>query len=149
MKYYHGSRSNFNEFSIPGDGKHGIGFYFTADKSEAQHFAKSLYGTGSDNNPTVYTVQLKVSNPFNTMDINQCEQVAQHFNFTFKPNKNAGGAKEQYYYLARQLKNWGHGDINQALKAAGFDAVYWEFMNHMVVFDASQIQVIEKEAVDV
>lgn len=148
MKYYHGSRSNFKEFSIPGDGKHGVGFYFTQDKSEAQHFARSLYGNGSDNNPTVYTVQLTVRNLFNTMDVNHCQQVMQFFGLDFKPNKNAGGAKEQYYYLARQLSNWGHKDVNQAIKAAGFDSVYWEFMNHVIVFDSQQILIIETESLD-
>ena len=148
MKHYHGSRSNFKQFSIPGDGKHGEGYYFTQDKSEAQHFARSLYGNGSDNNPTVYTVNLNVKNPFNTMDVSHCQQVMQYFGFDFKANKNAGGAKEQYYYLARQLKSWGHGDVNQAIKAAGFDAVYWEFMNHMIVFDANQIDIVEVESLD-
>ena len=133
---------------MPGDGKHGVGFYFTADKSEAKHFAQSLYGNGVDTNPTVYTVNLAVKNYFNTMDINHCQQVMQHFGWEFKPHKNAGGAKEQYYYLARQLKSWGQGDVNQAIKAAGFDAIYWEFMNHMIVFDAQQITILEIESVD-
>jgi hypothetical protein len=148
MKFYHGSRSKFDSFSIPGDGKHGVGFYFTQDKSEAQHFARSLYGNGTDNTPTVYTVNLRVSNPFNTMDNDHCEQVMNHIGQTFKPNKNAGGAKEQYYYLARQLKAWGYNDVNQAIKSAGFDAVFWEFMNHMIVFDPQQIEILDAEPLD-
>lgn len=148
MKYFHGSRSRFKEFSVPGDGKHGEGFYFTQDKSEAQHFARSLYGNGVDQNPTVYTVELSIKNPFNTMDSQQCAQVMNYFGLVFKPNKNAGGAKEQYYYLARQLKSYGHGDVNQCIKAAGFDAVFWEFMNHMIVLDAKDIQITEIEDLD-
>lgn len=148
MKYYHGSRSRFNEFTVPGDGKHGVGFYFTPDKSEAVIFAKTLYGNGEDKNPTVYTVQLKVNNPLDTMNVGHCQQVMNHFGQEFKPNKNAGGAKEQYYYLVRQLKSWGIKNTNEAIKAAGFDGVFWEFMGHMIVFDSNQIEILETESIE-
>lgn len=148
MKYYHGSRSKFESFSIKGQGKHGLGFYFTADKYEAMHFARSLYGNGVDKEPTVYTVQLKARCPFDTMNSEHCQVVMNQFGLTFRPNKNAGGAKEQYYYLSRQLKTNGiEVDVNQAIESAGFDAVFWEFSNHMILFKESQIEILEIEPV--
>lgn len=149
MKYFHGSRSLFQEFSYPGTGKHGTGFYFTADKNEAHYFAKSLYGNGVDKNPTVYTVQLKVLNPFNTMSINDCIKVCQHYGFEYKEPKNPGGAKEHYHYLQSQLKKQGlTADTNELIKGAGFDAIWYEFMDHMIVLSPEQIQIIETESLD-
>lgn len=149
MKYYHGSRSKFNDFSIKGEGKHGQGFYFTADKNEACYFAKSLYGNGVDKSPTLYTVQLKVNNPFNTMSVEDCQKVMKSLGLEFKPSKNAGGAKEHYHYLEAQLKRQGINiPINDVIKQSGFDAVFYEFMHHMIVFDSSQVTVLETEPLD-
>lgn len=148
MKCYHGSRSYFKQFNIKGDGKHGEGFYFTKDKNEAHIFAKTLYGNGEDKNPTVYTVTLKVSNLFDTMNAEHCQLVMESIGQKFKAHKNVGGAKEHYYFLCRQLKAWGINDPNEAILKAGFDGIYYAFCEHIIVFDKDHIEIVEIEAID-
>lgn len=149
MKAYHGSKSKFNQFSIKGSGKHGEGFYFTLDYAEARYFAKSLYGEGNQLNPTVYTVTLNIKNSFNTMNIDHCNQVMSTIlGQSYKVNKNASGAKEHYHYLGLQLKRNGIS-VNEAIRQSGFDSLFWEFGNHIVVFNSDDIIIENQESIEI
>lgn len=149
MKYFHGSKNKFSEFSRLGQGKHGEGFYFTPDYNEARYFADSLSGSGSDEGRFVYIVSLKINNPFNSMNPIHCEQVCSFFNIKYKTPRTVGGAKEHYHHLADQLKKAGLGsETNLLISQAGFDAIFYDLMEHMIVFNSSQIEILEQRELD-
>ena len=63
MELYHGTRHNFDEFTI-GSGEHGDGFYFTEDSNYANEFA-------DDENGRVIKAYLNLENPLSkNIDIN-------------------------------------------------------------------------------
>jgi hypothetical protein len=150
MKFYHGSKSDISEFNVKGGGKHGKGFYFTPDRNEAIHFAKSLYGDGTKGLGFVYEIRLSFSNPFNTMSIAHCKIVSKLAGFDYQEPSFAGGAKERYHHLVSQLKGEGaissSDDVNDFIKEAGFDCILYDLMGHVIVFDSSQISIEAKEA---
>ena len=156
LKYYHGTGSAFDQFTKPGYGKHGLGYYFTPDENEARYFAKSLSGVKEkDKRPRVIEVQLNVSHPFKTMSVEDAEKVAAHFNYKYKIPKVVGGSKEHYQHLELQLKKAGivtgpagKSDFNDKIKEAGFDAVKYEFIDHLIVFDPKQIKIISSYFLD-
>lgn len=147
MKYYHGSRSKFSDFSHPGEGKHGIGFYFTPDLNEAHYFAKTLSGRGEANLPQLYTVKLKFNNLFNTMNIEHCQLVMKSVGLTYKTPPQAGGALEHYHYLAKQLATKNFMNPNLVIRQAGFDGIFYDLMEHVIVFQPEQITVIHREEI--
>jgi hypothetical protein len=146
--YYHGTKSLFNKFTNLGSGKHGLGFYFTKDFKDACAFAYTLAGDGQQGPPIVYHVNLDFNNLFNTMSVSHCEEVCRRLGTIFRINSNAGGAKEHYYYLAKQLKLKGISEnINETLKDLGFDGILYDFMEHVVVFNPEQISIIKIQEV--
>lgn len=141
--YYHGTKATFSEFTIPGNGKHGSGFYFTKDLNEAKHFAETLAGDGGTGTPKVYTVNLSYNNLFDTMNVSHCEEVCRRLGTDYKIPSSVGGPKEHHYYLGKQLKKKGLSEnLNETLKELGFDGVFYEFMEHIIVFSPSQIEII-------
>lgn len=149
MKYYHGSKSNFTVFNRKGSGKHGEGFYFTPDKAEANYFARSLYGGGGIEAPTIYTVNLKLNRSFNSMNPEDCESVMRSQGLKYSVAKNAGGAKEHYHYLEKQLKKNGIlKSVNEVIQEAGFDSIVYDFMGHVIWFNEAQIEILESEILD-
>ena len=148
--YYHGSRADFDEFTKLGTGKHGKGFYFTPDFKEARLYANTLAGDGTRNDPRVFTVKLKFKKPYNTMSVPDASEVAEYFGLVYRPPKFAGGAKEHYHALEKQLKkavNVKKDGLNEAIVQAGCDALEYELMKHIVVFDPKQIKVTKVEKV--
>ena len=148
--WYHGSKSAFKQFTQKGSGQHGEGFYFASSFQDASIFASTLAGNGDREEPRVYTVNIRAKRPLNTMSVEDCKTVARFYGFEFRPLKNVGGPKEHYYYLARQLKAHGLGsksEINDRIQKVGFDAIYYEFMNHLIVFNEDQISIENVKAV--
>src|SRR5690606_1221158 len=139
MKYYHGTKSQISEFNIPGTGKHGEGFYFTPDLNEAYYFARTLVGEGNPNqSPRIYTVNLSFSNLFNSMNPEHCQIVLNSLNQNYKIPRSAGGAKEHYHYLKKQLQELGYSNPNKIIKAAGYDGILYDLMEHVIVFNSDQ-----------
>jgi hypothetical protein len=148
MNFYHGSKTKFSKFDKPGSGKHGPGFYFTPSRNEAMHFAKTLAGDGSSGQ-FLYEVDLLFNNPFNTMSVEHCSQVARSLNLAYRVPEFAGGAKEHYHHLLSQMKKRGlidsDSELNALIKTAGFDAIFYNLMEHVIVFDENQIEIISSE----
>lgn len=148
--YFHGTGSMFEKFTRPGIGKHGVGYYFTPSESEAQTFAKTLYGAGEgERKSRVLQVELNVNQPFNTMNVEHATQVAAHFDHEYIVPKRAGGPKEHYHFLEQQLRvrktvsgPKDKSNFNDKIKEAGFDAVEYDFMGHMIVFSPEQIKIV-------
>ena len=144
--YYHGTKAEFTEFSKKGSGKHGPGFYFTKSKNEAYSFAHNLAGDGSDACPKIYTVELSFNNLFDTMSVPMCQEVCQRLGTTYKIPEFAGGLKEHYYHLQKQLKRKGLSEnLNDTLKDLGFDGLFYEFMEHYILFSPEQIRLVSVE----
>ena len=148
MNYYHGTKSQITEFNQKGSGKHGEGYYFTPDYNEACYFAKSLYGNGENKGPRVYTVKLKAFNLFNSMSLEDAKSVALKFGLIYREPKNAGGPKEHYHYLAKQLKSIGIINTNEAISQAGYDGILYDLMQHVIVFDSKQVEILAEEILD-
>lgn len=148
MKYYHGTKSKITEFNQKGSGKHGEGYYFTPDYNEACYFAKSLYGKGEIDAPRVYTVKLKALSLFNSMSLEDAKAVALKFGFSYKEPKIVGGPKEHYHYLAKQLKSIGITNTNEAIYQAGYDGILYDLMQHVIVFDSKQVEILSEEVLD-
>jgi hypothetical protein len=150
MQFYHGSKSNFDTFNKKGSGKHGPRYYFTPDRNEAIAFAKTLSGISNDGQ-FLYTVHLKCSNSFNTMNKEHCNIVARHLNTSYKAPEFVGGAKEHYHHLLSQLKRKGlidsDFDLNDRIQDSGFDSIFYDLMEHVIVFDEKQIELIKKEEI--
>ena len=144
--YYHGTKSDFKTFTKIGTGKHGLGFYFTPDYNEAIYFSKTLAGDQAKSQPKIFTVKLKFKKPFNTMSIPDATEVAAYYDIPYKPPKRVGGAVEHYHILGKRLKGAGvikneKKDLNDAIQKAGFDAIEFDLMGHIVVFDPKQITI--------
>lgn len=145
MKYYHGTKSIISEFNQKGTGKHGEGYYFTPDYNEACYFAQSLYGNGENNGCRVYTVRLKYTSLFNSMNLEDARAVAAYFGLTYKEPRVVGGPREHYHYLSKQLKAAGINNTNEAIRQAGFDGILYDLMQHVIVFDSSQVEILAEE----
>jgi hypothetical protein len=146
--YYHGTRSTINRFTIKGAGKHGSGFYFTASYSDARAFASQLAGRGDRGEEKVYSVTLRIKRPFDTMSVEHASEVAHALGFNFRVYKNAGGPKEHYHHLVRQMISLGLATTetaNDMIARAGFDAVHCGFFEHMIVFHEDQIEITDVE----
>lgn len=147
--YYHGTKSDFDKFTKPGTGKHGPGYYFTPDFNEAVIFSKTLAGDGTRSASRVITVKLSFKKPFNTMSIPDAEKVAEHFGVDYKkPRKHVGGAYEHYHHLEKLLKKNGiikKDGINKAIEEAGFDAIEYDLMEHIILFDPKKIKILKSE----
>ena len=139
--YFHGTKSKITSFTKKGTGKHGEGFYFTPDYNEACYFANSLQGLKEDNVPRVYKVKLNYKNLFDTMNPLHCQKVMETMALNYKLPKIVGGAKEHYYHLEKQLRL---DNLNEAIKNAGFDGILYDFMGHVILFDESQIEILEE-----
>ena len=148
--YFHGTASVFDRFTRPGVGKHGLGFYFTPDENEARHFAKTLYGANeTERKPRVFKVELKVSRPFETMNVEHANEVASHHGLKYRAPRTAGGAKEHYNFLETQLRKAGvvsgpkdKSNFNEKIAEAGFDAIEYDLMKHLIVFNPDQIKIV-------
>jgi len=149
--YYHGSKSKIDKFTKLGQGKHGRGMYFTPDRNEASYFAKNLAGDGSSDLCRIYKVRLIASNPFNSMSVESSTLVGAYFGFKYKIPEFAGGAKEHYHHLQSQMKKRGiiesDQEMNSRLKEAGFDSVFYDLMEHLIVFDPDQVEIIDQEVI--
>jgi len=150
--YYHGTRADFDKFTKVGTGKQGLGFYFTPDLNEAKLYAKTLAGDQSRAAPKVFTVALTFKKPYNTMSVPDSEEVAAHFDLKYRPPRFVGGAKEHYHALGKQLKAAGaiqnvKKDLNKAIEKAGFDAIEYDLMKHIIVFNPNQIKVKNVEKI--
>ena len=150
MTYYHGTKSKFARFTKLGSGKHGIGFYFAKAFGDARAFAFTLAGDGEGGEPRVYTVSVTCPRPFDTMNIEHCEAVARYYGFEYRVPRFAGGPKEHYHHLAKQLVSRGVATkelVNEAIKRAGFDGLWCEFFEHLIVFESEQIVIVSEETV--
>jgi hypothetical protein len=148
--FFHGTKSKIKTFTIKGNGKHGSGFYFTSDFNEARYFAQHLSGNGDQEECRVYKVKLLLRRPFEAMNLSHAIEVAAFYGFKFKINSNAGGPKEHYHHLVNQMVRRGIAkkDIaNELIKRAGFDCVYSEQFEHMIVFDEDQIDILSEEII--
>lgn len=146
MKYYHGTKSQFKEFSLKGNGKHGEGFYFTGNLQDAKQFALSLAGIGG-HNPQVIIVHLKCTNLFNTLNPDHASIVMDSLGLNYKVPTSVGeyGANEHYDHLIKQLLKSGFSksEINNLIQKAGFDGLIYDFMDHVIVFDENLILIEE------
>lgn len=150
IPYFHGTRSTFKSFAKAGSGQHGRGFYFTRDFNDARAFAYTLAGSGDAGTPKVYRVSLTIKNAFDSMSIEDARYVAETLGFTFKVPKKAGGAMEHYHHLAKQMVQNGVASketVNDRIRESGFDAICCDFLEHMIVFDEHQIEILSVEEV--
>ena len=183
---YHGTpNGGFDKFDYDkrgtgadqnGYGDWGNGFYFTTSKKTAIAYAEGLTEHGMGNKPYVYTVNLKINNPFSFEKLYQFDK---DFWKKIEQNKNSGRKKlegnllnitdEEYNELLvknntseaeidfmRDLEgdlgdNWADFDVAAKLKDKGYDSIIAKkdslHGNEIVVFDSEQIQILKKEPI--
>lgn len=172
---YHGSPHGFfDKFDISkrgegadlqGFGDYGNGFYFTPDKQIAINYAKGLYQDKIGNEPVLYTVKLKMNNPFNFDKIIEFDRgmnaLSREYGNVLRIPKqeieslyDKVGTTEEELDFVREIEskmsdNWGDWDIAKELMANGYDSVINPEGNEYVVFDSSQIEIINRERVEV
>ena len=181
---YHGTpNGGFDKFDITkrgegadqhGYGDWGNGFYFTTSKASATAYAAALCEGKIGNKPYVYTVNLKINNPFS---FNKLRDFETGFMNTYVSNNKNGRPKpkdsilnisdeeieqllikhnttEEELDFMRGIEsdlgdNWGDWDVASKLKEAGYDAIVVRqesrHDNEIVVFDEDQIQILRKE----
>lgn len=149
---------------IHGFGDYGNGFYFTPDKQVAINYARGLYEEGIGKKPMVYTVKLKMNNPFNFDKIIEFDErfrlLAKKYGVMRIPDKDINdlykelGTSESEINFIRDIEdlmgdNWGDWDIASKVKENGYDSIISHDGLEYVVFDASQIEIISREALEV
>lgn len=181
---YHGTpNGGFNKFEYDkrgkgadqnGYGDWGNGFYFTTSKKTAISYAEGLTEWGIGNKPYVYTVNLKINNPFSFKKLYQFdkalwEKIRQNNNSGKKEGEILNISDEQYNELLVKINttdeelefmrdleshlsdNWGDFDIAGKLKEKGYDSIIAnedsKHGNEIVVFDSEQIQILKKEPI--
>ena len=170
---YHGTpHGSFDKFDaskrgegadIHGFGDYGNGFYFTPDKVAAENYARGLVANGRGNEPMVYTVRLKMNNPFKfdkiiEFDRGMNELARKHGNIMKTPDQEIQslydklGTSQDEIDFIREVEdqmgdNWADYDIAGQLKDRGYDSLIDHDGNEFVVFDQDQIQIVNKEVV--
>ena len=171
---YHGSPHGFfDKFDISkrgegadlqGFGDYGNGFYFTPDKELAIEYARGLYQNNIGSEPVLYTVKLRMNNPFNFDKANEFQRGVnalskQYGNVLRIPQKEfdnlykSVGVTEEELDFIRGIEsdlddNWADWDVAGRLKENGYDSVISHNGKEYVVFDSSQIEIIDRRKVE-
>jgi len=172
---YHGSPHGFfDKFDISkrgegadlqGFGDYGNGFYFTPDKQIAINYAKGLYKDNIGTEPVLYTVKLRMNNPFNFDKVIEFDRgmlsLSKKYGGVMKiPSsefdalyKTVGTTEEELDFVrdieSQMSDNWGDWDIASKLRENGYDSVINPEGNEYVVFDSSQIEIVDKKRIEV
>ena len=180
---YHGtSNGGFDKFDISkrgngadqnGFGDYGNGFYFTTSKQSAIAYAEGLTKKGIGNKPYLYTVNLKINNPFslnklddynrdilsrisinNKNNIKQQDSIINLSSEDIEEIQKKHNINQEDIDLMNDIEgdlsdNWGDWDIASKLKDRGYDSIMVHMKNkhgnEIVVFDEEQIQILKKE----
>lgn len=144
--YYHGTASNFDEFSSDfigtahDEGLYGKGFYFTPHKSLAQSYAKTARNGES---PRVISAYLEMKNPLKMTNFNSAEDIAKYLDMeeNVRDFILAEYGNHKIYRPNGFLQNT--GKFKSRVMDLGHDAVIVGD-NEVVVFSPNQIQQIKQ-----
>lgn len=172
---YHGTPNGvFDEFSMdkrgtgadvtsPGD--YGKGFYFSSEKEYAIPYATevSKRRTIENDRPTIYTVELKMGNPFDMRKLSEKRDYVMElwkeyggvFNIPTeaydKMYKDLDMTKEdeEFYSEVEGLigDNYGDWEIGELLNKNGYDSIINYDGMEYIVYDPSQIKIIKVESI--
>lgn len=144
-------------------GDYGKGFYFSPNKEYALSYSTNTIGDKKNYNPTLYTVELKMSKPFDMRLLskiqNRYNNLAKKYGVLNIPNEEYEkiyselGINEQEEDFYREVENligdnWGDWNIKNKLKERGYDSLINYDGNEYVVYSPNQIKIVDVEKID-